>query len=160
MRAEGVEADASAFTPVFRQKIAISGGTNTGRRRRFGWLDRVSRSTRGLFATARNCSRTEPLHTCRTYVPREKGIDLRIAIDVMTLAFRKVYDVALVFSQDQDLSEVARELRDIASKQNRWIKMASAYPVGSGTDNARGINGADWIRIDQGIYDSCLDPQG
>lgn len=94
------------------------------------------------------------------YVPREKGIDVRIAIDVMTLAFGKHYDVALVFSQDQDLSEVAKEIREFARKQARWIKMASAYPVGSGTTNSRGINDTDWIQIDQTMYDTCLDAQG
>jgi uncharacterized LabA/DUF88 family protein len=94
------------------------------------------------------------------YIPREKGIDVRIAIDVMTLAFKKAYDVALVFSQDQDLHEVAREIRDFALKQNRWIKMASAYPVGDGTANARGINDTDWIVIDKATYDACLDPAG
>lgn len=94
------------------------------------------------------------------YVPREKGIDVRIAIDVMTFAFRKAYDVALVFSQDQDLSEVAKEMREVARKQGRWIKMASAYPVGPGTTNARGINESDWIVIKRETYDACLDPQG
>ena len=93
-----------------------------------------------------------------TYVPREKGIDVRIAIDMLTLGIKKAYDVALVFSQDQDLAEVAKELRDLAGRQQRWIKMASAYPVGPGTDNARGINGTDWIKINRETYDACLDP--
>jgi uncharacterized LabA/DUF88 family protein len=92
------------------------------------------------------------------YIPREKGIDVRIAIDVLTLAIKKSYDVAVIFSQDQDLAEVAKELRDIAFRQNRWLKVASAYPVGSGTDNSRGINGSDWIRLSKGDYDACIDP--
>jgi uncharacterized LabA/DUF88 family protein len=37
----------------------------------------------------------------------EKGVDVRIALDVIRLAHRAEYDVALLFSQDQDLSEVA-----------------------------------------------------
>ena len=37
----------------------------------------------------------------------EKGIDVRIALDVIRMAHGREYDVALVFSQDQDLSEVA-----------------------------------------------------
>jgi len=41
-------------------------------------------------------------------VGEEKGIDVRIAIDVLSCAIRGSCDVALVFSQDQDLSEVAR----------------------------------------------------
>ena len=59
----------------------------------------------------------------------EKGIDVRIAIDLITLAYRREYDVAVVFSQDQDLSEVAIELRRISREQNRWIQMISASPT-------------------------------
>ncbi len=44
----------------------------------------------------------------------EKGIDVRIALDVIGMAVRNEYDVAVVFSQDQDLSEVADEIRVIA----------------------------------------------
>ena len=42
-------------------------------------------------------------------VGQEKGIDVRIAIDIVALAHRSAYDVALLFSQDQDLSEAADE---------------------------------------------------
>jgi uncharacterized LabA/DUF88 family protein len=41
----------------------------------------------------------------------EKGIDVRLAIAVIRKAHRQEFDVPLIFSQDQDLSEVARELR-------------------------------------------------
>jgi uncharacterized LabA/DUF88 family protein len=88
----------------------------------------------------------------------EKGIDVRIAIDIISLAFRKVFDVAIVFSQDQDLSEVANEIRQIAAAQERWIKIVSAYPVGAGYSNARGINSTDWFRFDKAFYDTCIDP--
>ena len=36
----------------------------------------------------------------------EKGIDVRIALDVIGLAHRQRCDVAVIFSQDQDLSVV------------------------------------------------------
>ena len=91
-------------------------------------------------------------------IPSEKGIDVRIAIDVLSLTYQKALDVALIFSQDQDLAELATEIRGLARRQKRWLKIASAFPVGPGTDNTRGINGADWIRIDRATYDSCLDP--
>lgn len=91
------------------------------------------------------------------YIPREKGIDVKIAIDILRLAFAKAFDVALVFSQDQDLAEIATELREMARRQERWIKIASAFPVGPATKNRRGINGADWIHIDRALYDACLD---
>lgn len=90
-------------------------------------------------------------------VGQEKGIDVRIAIDIIRLAHEKAYDIALILSQDQDLSEVADEVRRIAIEQNRWIKMASAFPISPTSRNKRGINKTDWIQIDREIYDSCLD---
>ena len=89
----------------------------------------------------------------------EKGIDVRIALDVIGMAVRNEYDVALVFSQDQDLSEVADEIRVIAHQQNRWIRMACAYPISPTTSNRRGINNTQWFQIDRKMYDTCLDPK-
>lgn len=90
-------------------------------------------------------------------VGQEKGIDVRIALDVVRLALDKVYDVALLFSQDQDLSEVVDEVKKISIVQQRWIKVASAFPLSPTTENRRGINNTDWVKIDQATYDTCLD---
>ncbi len=90
-------------------------------------------------------------------VGEEKGIDVRLALDVIRLGHRRDYDVALIFSQDQDLSEVADEVRVIAREQGRWIKIASAFPNSPAARNRRGINKTDWLRIDRGMYDACLD---
>lgn len=87
----------------------------------------------------------------------EKGIDVRIAIDVIRMAHRREYDVALIFSQDQDLSEAAEEIRAISREQDRWIKVASAYPISPTTVNRRGIQKTDWIGIERALYDTCLD---
>ena len=89
----------------------------------------------------------------------EKGIDVRIALDVIARAHGREYDVALVMSQDQDFSEVAKEIRRIARTQRRWIKIASAFPDSPTSPNRRGINQTDWIRIDRLCYDQCLDPR-
>jgi uncharacterized LabA/DUF88 family protein len=93
----------------------------------------------------------------RVLVGEEKGVDVRIAIDVIRLAHRRAYDVALVFSQDQDLSEAAQEIREVAREQGRWIKIASAFPAGG--PNRRGIDRTDWLPIDQAAYNACLDPR-
>jgi hypothetical protein len=90
-------------------------------------------------------------------VGEEKGIDIRIAIDVIRMAHHKDYDVALIFSQDQNLSEVAKEIRTISQEQDRWIKVACAFPLSPTTLNRRGIDRTDWIQIDRAIYDACLD---
>ena len=87
----------------------------------------------------------------------EKGVDVRITLDVIALAHRREYDVALVMSQDQDLSEVAEEIRTIAQERRRWIKIASAFPQSPASWNRRGINKTDWVRIDRKLYDKCLD---
>jgi hypothetical protein len=89
----------------------------------------------------------------------EKGIDMRIALDIIRLAHRNEYDIAVVFSQDQDLSEVANEVRVIAREQNRWIKIACAFPDSPTSRNRRGINKTDWIRIERTLYDRCIDPR-
>ena len=92
-------------------------------------------------------------------VGREKGIDVRIALDIVRLARSGALDVALVFSQDQDLSEVANEVCAIAREQGRWIKMACAYPASPTYANRRGIDKTDWIRLDQATYELALDPR-
>jgi uncharacterized LabA/DUF88 family protein len=91
-------------------------------------------------------------------IGEEKGIDIRIALDIVSFAREKSFDVALVFSQDNDLSEVADEVRKIASGQGSWLKIASAFPISPTSRNTRGINKTDWIKIDRQLYDSCLDP--
>ena len=90
-------------------------------------------------------------------IGEEKGIDVRLALDAVRMAHRREYDVALILSQDQDLSEVAEEIRSIAREQARWIKIASAFPTSPSAPNRRGIDKTDWIRIDRAIYDACLD---
>jgi uncharacterized LabA/DUF88 family protein len=95
--------------------------------------------------------------TTTVLVGNEKGIDVRLALDVVSAARNNTCDVALIFSQDQDLSEVADEVRAISMQQNRWIKTACAFPISPTYSNTRGINKTDWIRIDRRTYDTCLD---
>lgn len=90
----------------------------------------------------------------------EKGTDVRIALDLIRQAHRNTYDVGVVFSQDQDLSEATDEIRIIAQEQSRFIRMASAFPSSPARPRykLRGIERTDWIRIDQTTYDACIDP--
>jgi uncharacterized LabA/DUF88 family protein len=91
-------------------------------------------------------------------VGEEKGIDVRIAIDLIRLALDNEYDVAIIFSQDQDLSEASDEIKKISQFHDRWIKVACCYPIGPGTRNARGINRTDWLSFDEAFYTPCIDP--
>jgi len=92
-----------------------------------------------------------------TLVGHEKGVDIRLALDVVRLALDGAFDVALLFSQDQDLSEVADEVRQISKRHGMWLKVASAFPVSPTYRNSRGVKGTDWIQIDKAAYDACID---
>jgi NYN domain len=91
-------------------------------------------------------------------VPQEKGIDIRISLDLVACARRKEFDVAIIFSQDQDLSEATEEVKLIAKEQGRFIKIVSAYPASVGATSPRGINKTEWFKFDKSFYDSCIDP--
>ncbi len=91
--------------------------------------------------------------------PQEKGIDVRLALDVVRLARERQYDVAVIYSQDQDLAEVVEEVKAIAREQARWIKLACAFPSGPEASAWRGIDGTDWFRMDAAFYNACLDPR-
>jgi uncharacterized LabA/DUF88 family protein len=106
----------------------------------------------------RNQSITLSDGTQRTVlVGQEKGVDVRIALDIIRMAHHGEFDVAVVFSQDQDLSEVAAEIRVIAREQQRWIRIVSAFPASPTYTNTRGIDKTDWVRISRQVYDACID---
>jgi uncharacterized LabA/DUF88 family protein len=90
-------------------------------------------------------------------VGREKGIDIRIALDVVRLGRLNCYDVGLIFSQDQDLVEAVNEIKEISKQQRRWIKIASAFPQSAEKRLNKGIYGTDWIPIDSATYARCVE---
>jgi hypothetical protein len=87
----------------------------------------------------------------------EKGIDLRLGIDLVRMAIMNQYDVALIFSQDQDFTEAVQAVREISKLQNRWIRVASAFPFDPISRKTAGIAGTQMIRIDNAMYDACTD---
>ncbi len=92
-------------------------------------------------------------------IAQEKGIDIRIALDVVSLALKQQYDVAIIFSQDQDLAEIVPEIAEISKFQSRHIKLVSAFPTSASASSHRGIDKTDWFPMDQEFYDACLDPK-
>ncbi len=130
------------------------------------WTRRLTATSRaGILVTSRKLRyRVERVRlpdgtTHSVPAQREKGIDLRIGLDVVRMARNGTLDVAVIFSQDQDLAEVAREVREIARTQGRWLKVVSAFPHGEQATPERGINDTDWFRLDRAFYDACLDPR-
>lgn len=90
-------------------------------------------------------------------VGQEKGVDVRLALDLVRFASDRHYDVGLIFSQDQDLTEAVEDVKLIARHDNRWTWLACGYPLSPASRNRRGINRTDWITIDRKLYDACLD---
>ena len=91
------------------------------------------------------------------FIGREKGIDIRLALDVIREVSEDICNIAVIFSQDQDFSEVAKDVRSIAEREKRWIKIVSAFPFNSGCEKTRGIDKTDWLKIDKKTYDKCID---
>jgi uncharacterized LabA/DUF88 family protein len=98
--------------------------------------------------------------TAELTVLEEKGIDVRIALDILRAVSDRACDVVLLFSQDQDFAEVAVDVRAIAQAQGRWLKIATAFPVGVGTTDRRAVDRTDWIPIDKATYETCLRRHG
>ena len=81
-------------------------------------------------------------------IAQEKGIDIRISLDLVRCTRKKEFDVAILFSQDQDLGEAVLEVMEIAKEQGRSIKIISAFPTSSDASTARGIDRTEWFRFD------------
>ena len=59
----------------------------------------------------------------------EKGIDLKLGLDVVQGAWNRSYDAAIIFSQDGDLVEAVEKVHEIAREQDRWVQVECAHPV-------------------------------
>jgi hypothetical protein len=91
-------------------------------------------------------------------VAQEKGIDTRLVIDIVSTARTRQWDVAVIYSQDQDLAEVVDEVRAIGREQGRELMICCPFPDGPNATSRRGIDRCQWFKMDQAFYDACLDP--
>lgn len=90
---------------------------------------------------------------------KEKGIDIRLALDMVRMARQKQYNVAVLFSQDQDFEEAVKEVKAIAEEQERWIELVCAFPVGLTASAKSGVYGCTPFEIDETLYRKCIDPK-
>lgn len=89
--------------------------------------------------------------------PVEKGVDVRIALDMVKYAHAGAQNIILL-SRDNDLGVAAAEVRSIARDYGRRISVASAYPA-THQNTTRGVDGTTWIPISKSFYDKHLDPR-
>jgi uncharacterized LabA/DUF88 family protein len=90
---------------------------------------------------------------------QEKGVDVRLAIDLVRLTYEEKYEVAIIVSQDWDFGEAIRLAKKIAKNQGRELVFESSFPLGTGSKSDRGIPGTNWFPIEQTTYDACYDPR-
>lgn len=91
-------------------------------------------------------------------VSDEKGIDVRLSIDLVRLAWAREYDTAVIFSQDQDLTEATDAVKEIGKEQSRMIRLVSAFPQPS-SGKGRGVDRTTWVPFSEAEYCDCLDPR-
>lgn len=95
----------------------------------------------------------------RVLSAREKGIDLRIALDVMAAARRPDCGNILIVSRDQDFQEVIRDVELMCAFSGQRIGLWSAYPeVRNAPALNRGVDGTREVRISWADYRGLRDP--
>lgn len=60
---------------------------------------------------------------------REKGVDVRLALDLVRLALEGEYDVAVVVSTDTDLDEAVKDVLDLRKRTEIWLAVENAVCV-------------------------------
>lgn len=90
---------------------------------------------------------------------QEKGVDVKMSVDIICLTYERQYEVALMISQDRDFEPAIRLAKEIAKDQHRQLIFESHFIVGVGSHSDRGIPGTIWKPIDKATYDTCLDAQ-
>jgi uncharacterized LabA/DUF88 family protein len=88
---------------------------------------------------------------------REKGIDVRIALDVLMLGLRQRYDVAVLFSRDGDFAEVANELKALRGDTRfSHLQLVCCYPRNELKEKRiYGVAGWIWCPFDKRFFDKC-----
>ena len=89
----------------------------------------------------------------------EKGVDVKLSVDLIRLTYEKQYEVAIIVSQDRDFEPAIQLANEIARDQQRQLIFESHFPVGPGSHSNREIPNTRWMPIDKATYDACLDTQ-
>ena len=61
---------------------------------------------------------------------REKGVDVRLALDLVWLALAEEFDVAVLVSTDTDLDEAVKDVLKLRKVTGRWLAVENAVCVG------------------------------
>jgi len=101
--------------------------------------------------------RTRPLNYRDPFQPKEKGIDVQIAVDYVRMAIENKYDVGVLFSADTDLLPALEAVCEM--KGERSCEVAAWVPE-HGSPSVLRVKGSQ-IRfhyLDRAWYDRLYDP--
>ena len=101
---------------------------------------------------------TRPINYGDPSAPREKGIDVRLAIDFVMMAMRDEYDVGIIFSGDTDLLPALEAVIELKGRGS--VEVAAWVPGGSGHARPLKVKGEDvWCHfLDRADYGRLHDP--
>lgn len=90
---------------------------------------------------------------------REKGIDVKLAIDIVSMATRREFDVAILMSRDTDLKPALEFVRDLHGTPYPRCEVA-AWSSPSGYSKRLSIPGTQiWCHwLDESDYEAVSDP--
>ena len=81
--------------------------------------------------------------------PVEKGCDVSLAVDIMSMAYKNLYDVAILVSSDGDFSSACQCVKDLGKHvENAYFEQGSSWHLLNVCD--------DRILIDQAFIDKCI----
>jgi len=91
--------------------------------------------------------------------PREKGIDLVLALDVIEFVLGDVCDVAIVVSLDRDLFEIPQALNNLRKHRNGPFRVEAAVPVAGSQKQPKILPGFAYThQITQQVFELVKDP--
>lgn len=102
--------------------------------------------------------RNNPGHCIKVWKGREKGVDVRIALDMVMMAFNGEYEIASLVSRDSDLDEAIRDVYKIREITGKWLAVENVVcvpPVGSPLKRLHLARRP--IKIDHDIFDRIRD---
>lgn len=90
-------------------------------------------------------------------IPHEKGIDVRMSLDMVRIARQGNVGQIILFSCDQDFTEAVAEARETAFDLGRNLQITSFFPDAHG--RRHGVRNTDWQPISKDDYELCLDQE-
>lgn len=89
---------------------------------------------------------------------REKGVDLRIGLDMLRMARHNEYDVALLVTMDTDMKQVVDELRRLSQELRRHISVENVVIWNEGNLEYPRVRGCTRYHvIDQDVFHRIQD---